>query len=313
MMGHHGDSCSGNKGGDMEGDVTEETLHWSWGGMSIEVGVTRRGQGPEVLILPALSSISTRHEMDALQTRLAERFTTVSVDWPGFGDRPRPFLEATPAMLTAFIDYLLDEVIFLPEMIVAAGHGAGMVIRHLEQHPDAADRLVLIAPTWRGPLPTMAGEHKPWFGHLRTWFDRPVIGAGIYRLNVSNWFLRRMAGEHVYETPNWLSGERLAAKRRVARTPGARHGSIRFVTGAVDPFSRREACVAALKGASARTLLITSEKMPPRSRAEMRAMGALPRVDTVSLSHGRLSVHEEFPDEVARAILAWLDIPPQYD
>ena len=125
----------------MDNDVTEETLHWTWGGMTIEVGVTRRGQGPEVLMLPALSSISTRHEMDALQALLAERFTTISVDWPGFGDRPRPFMEAEPSMLTAFIDHLLDEVVFLPEMIVAAGHGAGMVIRHLEEHPDAADRL----------------------------------------------------------------------------------------------------------------------------------------------------------------------------
>lgn len=297
----------------MESDVTEETLHWTWGGMTIEVGVTRRGQGPEVLLLPALSSISTRHEMDALQAGLAERFTTVSVDWPGFGDRARPFMEVEPRMLTAFIDYLLDEVVFLPEMIVAAGHGAGMVIRHLEEHPDAADRLVLIAPTWRGPLPTMAGEHKPWFGHLRAWFDRPVIGAGIYRLNVSNWFLRRMAGEHVYDAPNWLSGERLAAKRRIARTPGARHGSIRFVTGAVDPFNRREACVAALKGASARTLLIMSERMPPRSRAEMKALGALPGVETILLPHGRLSVHEEYPDEVLGAILAWHDRAGQHE
>lgn len=285
----------------------EETLEWQWGGMTLEVGVTRRGEGPEVLLLPALSTISTRHEMDDLQTLLAERFTTVSVDWPGFGDRPRPFMEASPAMLTAFVDWLLDEVVFLPDMIVAAGHGAGTLLRHLKTSPDAAERLVLIAPTWRGPLPTMAGERKPWFGHLRAWFDRPLAGAALYRLNVSGWFIRRMAGEHVYETPNWLSGERLAAKKRVARTRGARHGSIRFVTGEVDPFQRREEFVAALKGASAQTLLLMTRGMPPRSRAEMRALSTLERVSTTMLDHGRLSVHEEYPEEVAAAILEWYD------
>lgn len=285
----------------------QETLEWQWGGMTLEVGVTRRGAGPEMLLLPALSTISTRHEMDALQTRLAERFTTIAVDWPGFGDRPRPFMEVNPALLTAFVDWLLDEVVFLPDMIVAAGHGAGTLLRHLKAHPDAAERLVLIAPTWRGPLPTMTGERKPWFGHLRSWFDRPVAGALLYRLNVSGWLIRRMAGEHVYETPDWLSGERLAAKKRVARTPGARHGSIRFVTGEIDPFQRREEFVDALRGASAQTLLIVTRGMPPRSRAEMRALTTLDRVSTASLSHGRLSVHEEYPDEVADAILEWYD------
>lgn len=286
---------------------TEETIRWQWGTTTVEVGVTRRGQGPDVLLLPALSTISTRHELAALQDHLAERFTTVTVDWPGYGDRPRGFMAAEPRMLAAFVDYLLDEVVFLPEMIVAAGHGAGMVLRHLKAHPDAADRLVLIAPTWRGPLPTMAGERKPWFGHLQAWFDRPGIGAALYRLNVSGWFIRRMAKEHVYETPNWLSGERLASKQRVARTPGARHGSIRFVTGGVDPFENREDFVTALREASARTLLIITAGMPPRSRAEMRALGALDGVITVSLPHGRLSVHEEYPDDVARAILDWYD------
>ncbi|MFC0267645.1 alpha/beta fold hydrolase [Kushneria aurantia] len=286
---------------------SEQILHWEWGGRSVEVGVTRRGEGPQVLLLPALSTISTRHEMDGLQEKLAARFATISVDWPGYGDRPRPFLEPNPKMLADFVGWLLDEVVFLPEMIVAAGHGAGTVLRHLQAHPEAADRLVLIAPTWRGPLPTMTGERKPWFGHLRSWFDRPVAGAVLYRLNVSRWFIRRMAGEHVYETPNWLSGERLAAKQRVARTPGARHGSIRFVTGEVDPFETREAFVAALEKSSARALVVITESMPPRSRAEMKALSPLADVDTASLPHGRLSVHEEHPDDVAHAIFDWLD------
>ena len=38
-------------------------LRWSWQGQSIELGFDEAGHGPLVLLLPALSSISTRGEM----------------------------------------------------------------------------------------------------------------------------------------------------------------------------------------------------------------------------------------------------------
>jgi len=49
-------------------------------------------KGPTLLLLPALSSISTRHEMHPLQERLAFAFSTITIDWSGFGDQPRPAL-----------------------------------------------------------------------------------------------------------------------------------------------------------------------------------------------------------------------------
>ena len=58
---------------------------WNWKSQAVRVGVDRLGVGPTVLLLPALSSISTRREMRPLQERLASNFTTVAVDWPGFG------------------------------------------------------------------------------------------------------------------------------------------------------------------------------------------------------------------------------------
>jgi hypothetical protein len=76
-------------GGDA-GRAAEETLGWRAGDDLVEIGVTRRGAGPVALLLPALSSISTRGEMAPLAERLAARFTTVAVDWPGFRTLPRP-------------------------------------------------------------------------------------------------------------------------------------------------------------------------------------------------------------------------------
>ncbi len=116
-----------------------------------------RAQQPKVLLLPALSSISTRREMRPLQERLARRYSTLSVDWPGFGEGPRPQLDWTPDAYAAFLAFLLTSVIAQPHAVIAAGHAATYVLKHAATASGPTTRLVLIAPTWRGPLPTMAG------------------------------------------------------------------------------------------------------------------------------------------------------------
>jgi hypothetical protein len=45
---------------------------------------------------------------------------------------------------------------------------------------------------------------------------------------------------------------------------------------------------------------------PPRSRAEMEALAALPGVRSVQLVRGKLAVHEEFPDTTAAVVEAFL-------
>src|SRR6516164_7391133 len=62
-------------------------VNWSWGGKAIRLNSTEGGSGRTILLLPALSSISTRHEMRPLQERLAHEYSTLSIDWPGFGDQ----------------------------------------------------------------------------------------------------------------------------------------------------------------------------------------------------------------------------------
>ena len=54
------------------------------------LGTESGGTGRKLLLLPALSSISTRHEMRPLQEQLVRRYSTLCVDWPGFGDQARP-------------------------------------------------------------------------------------------------------------------------------------------------------------------------------------------------------------------------------
>src|SRR5258708_4143489 len=212
--------------------ITPE-LRWSWQGRDMALGFDEAGSGPLLLLLPALSSISTRHEMHPLMQRLAAQFRVVTLDWPGFGTAPRPRLRWTPDALSAFLEHALD-ALGRPHGIIAAGHAAAYVLHHAARHPGATDRIALIAPTWRGPLPTMTGGDRPLFGHIRRLIELPGLGPVLYRMNVSAFVIRRMVAGHVYSDPAWLSGERLAGKRKVTGAKGARFASVGFVTGALD-------------------------------------------------------------------------------
>jgi pimeloyl-ACP methyl ester carboxylesterase len=282
------------------------TLEWTWRGQPIRLGLDAIGTGPKVLLLPALSSISTRREMQPLQERLAPRYSTLTVDWPGFGDAARPQVDWTPEAYAAFLDFLLTSVIADPYAIIAAGHAATYVLEHAAGAPTAAARLVLIAPTWRGPLPTVMGGHRSFFDRLCRLVDRPGLGPLIYRLNVNPFVVRRMGAGHVYADPAFLSEARLRQKLNVVRAPGARFASVRFVTGRLDPLASREAFLDLARRAAAPILLLYGAETPPRSRAEMDALAAVGGIRTVQLPRGKLAVHEEFPDATINAIEPFL-------
>ncbi|HFG7808348.1 TPA: hypothetical protein ACGIM3_002542 [Salmonella enterica subsp. enterica serovar Java] len=69
---------------------TESVTGWEADGKPVQVGLSRYGSGPEMLLLPTLSSISTRDELRDLQMHLGDYYSTLSVDWPDFGTLPRP-------------------------------------------------------------------------------------------------------------------------------------------------------------------------------------------------------------------------------
>jgi len=283
-----------------------ETMNWDCDGRACTIGLDRAGSGRMVVLLPALSSISTRREMAPLQAQLASSFATVAVDWPGFGDLPKQFVDWRPELYEAYLGFLFSEIVPNPFAIVAAGHAAGYVLKYLARHDCSVAKLVLLSPTWRGPLPTMAGGNRPVFAKIARAFDPPISGPLLYALNVNRFMVGMMARGHVYTDPRWLDDRRMAAKLAVTRTPGARHGSARFVTGYLDPFASREELMQAAQRVVAPMLVMFAETCPPKSRLEMEALAALPNARTIRLKRGKLSFYEEFPDETAAAIQAFL-------
>jgi len=278
------------------------TLQWSWRGHPICLGADSIGADPQVLLLPALSSISTRHEMRPLQERLAGRYATIRVDWPGFGDRPRPGVDWTPQAYTEFLGFLLARVIAHPCAVIAAGHGATYALMHSLQAPQLISRLVMIAPTWRGPLPTMLDGRRGFLDRICDAMDRPGVGPLLYRLNVNPLVVRLMSAGHVYADARFLTRERLREKLDVVDAPGARFASVRFVTGRLDPVDRREAFLDLARQTTVPILLIHGAATPRKSQAEIEALAVLPGIRRVRLPQGKLAVHEEFPDAVVEAI-----------
>jgi pimeloyl-ACP methyl ester carboxylesterase len=285
--------------------ITRE-LRWSWQGHDMVLGLDEAGSGPLVLMLPALSSISTRCEMHPLMERLAAQFRAVTLDWPGFGTAPRPDVSWTPDALSAFLVHALGTLGARPHGVIAAGHAATYVLHHAAQHSGFTDRIALLAPTWRGPLPTMAGGDRPLFARIRRLIELPGLGPVLYRLNVSAFVIRRMVAGHVYSDPAWLSGKRLSDKRKVTGGRGARFASVAFVTGGLDRAASRAEFLELAGRAGVPILLVYGSETPRRSMAEMAALAELTGVTAVRLARGKLSVYEEFPDEVALALRPFL-------
>jgi pimeloyl-ACP methyl ester carboxylesterase len=283
-----------------------DEIEWNYQGNSVRVGMTWHGQGELVLMLPALSSISTRMEMWPLQERLGSFFTTLAMDWVGFGDRPRPPLRWSPEIYRSFLAYLLDEVVPWPFATIAAGHAAAYCLDAAAARPGSTGRLCLIAPTWRGPLPTMMGRKYPMFAQISRMVDWPVVGDLLYRLNVNRFMVRKMALGHVYAESSSLSEARFEEKLAVTRASGARHSSIRFVAGELDPMATREAFLSAAQQVNDPIIVVYGAETPPRSRAEMEVLAGLPNVVAAVVPHAKLAVHEEFPDEVAATIKKFL-------
>jgi hypothetical protein len=145
----------------------------------------------------------------------------------------------------------------------------------------------------------MAGGQRPYFQTIPRAVEMAGIGPFLYRLNVNTFVVRKMVAGHVYADATWLTDERLAEKRQVVEAPGARFGSAAFVTGGLDRVASRSEFLALFMRAAIPILVIYGAETPARSRAEIEALAANRGAHAARLAPGKLSVHEEFPDEAA--------------
>ncbi len=273
-------------------------------GHAVPTPCDRAGAGSDVLLLPALSTISSRVEMAELADRLATDHRCLTPDWPGFGAHPRARLPLTPDTLHAFLDALLAAAPGPYAIGIAAGHAAAYLVAAARRHPKAFARLVLVAPTWRGPLPTVMGPARQrLFTAIRRAVEAPLLGDALYGLNIRPKVIGRMMRAHVYADAGHVTDALVADKTAITRQRGARFGTAAFVTGGLDPVPTRDAFHGLFSDGLPPIRVLRPSHAPRRSAAEMDALVASARVEGRPVP-GALSPHEEYPTETAAAIRA---------
>src|SRR5439155_26542135 len=156
--------------------------------------------------------------------------------------------------------------------VVAAGHAAAYAFQLARQRSGIWSRAVLLAPTWRGPLPTAMGSHPTAYAWVRAVIGTPVVGEALYRLNTTPSVIGFMYRRHVYGETAPVTPTFVAQKQGVARRPGARFASAAFVTGSLDPVAGRDAFLALFDPLPAPTLVLCGIATPRKSKAEMAAL-----------------------------------------
>lgn len=281
------------------------TYQWSWQGQSLTIAYQTTGAGAPILLLPAFSTVSSRTEMSGLADLLRSQFQVTTVDFPGFGDSARPRLDYAPPLYRQFLADFVRDIYPSPVTMIAAGHAAGYALDLAATVPDLVSKLVLVAPTWRGPLPTMARGQKPWLKAVRELIRTPILGQFLYQLNTTPSFLAFMYRRHVYADASKLTPALLTQKRQLTQQPGARFGAAAFVTGGLDPYLDRSAAIAHLQSLTIPVTIAIGENSPPKSKSEMLALAKVINVPSHTLP-GTLGLHEEHPTELYNTILPFL-------
>lgn len=288
--------------GDIGGKVHEYLF--SFQNQQIRIIYESLGKGSPLLLLPAFSTVSMRSEMGEIGKQLSPYFQVFAVDWPGFGQSERPAVNYNSVLYHKFLQDFVTSVFNTPVTVVAAGHSAAYVLQLALKTPTVFSRIVLVAPTWRGPLPTM-GANQQIAGVVRELVRSPILGQGLYKLNTAPSFLRLMYRRHVYVNADSLTPSFIQHKWRNTQQPGARFAPAAFVTGNLDAVDNRSDFLAQAQGLPVPLMVVIGESAPPKSRAEMDALAALPGVQTVTIP-GSLGMHEEFPDAVVEAVKGFL-------
>lgn len=287
-----------------------QQYQWQYQGRQFTVAYETLGEGPPVLLLPALSTVSTRQEMLGLAQVLASEFQVVALDWLGFGESDRPNLNYAqyscqrPSLYEELVQDFIQTTFQNPVALIGAGHGAGYAMQVAQSCPSLVSKLFLIAPTWKGPLRVM-GLPGIVTASIRNLVRSPILGQALYALNTTSGFLKFMYRQHVYTNDSLLTPEFMAEKRRITQQPGARFAPATFVTGGLDPMTSRQEFLDVARSLTVSTKVVIGEQSPRKSRSEMEALAQLPNINSSQIP-GSLGMHEEYASPVGKIAKSFL-------
>lgn len=280
------------------------TYQWNWKNRPVTVVYEVLGEGSPLLLLPAFSSVSSREEMRGVAQLLAPYFQVFVPDWIGFGESSRLPFQYDSKIYHKFLNNFVSRVFSEPVVVIAAGHTAGYVMQMAGRDPAPWSWVVLVAPTWRGPLPTM-GDRPKLYSFIRAIVRTPILGQFLYLLNTTRLFLGWMYRRHVYGDRRNVTRDLIRQKWKSTQKRGARFASVAFVTGGLDPVRSRAEFFDYFQPLPVPTLMVIGEETPPKSREEMEVVAHFSQVQSFRMP-GALGLHEEYPEQLVAGILPFL-------
>ena len=184
--------------------------------------------------------------------------------------------------------------------IVAAGHSASVVLTLKDKYINTIKQVVLIAPTWRGPLPSMTGWSPKRLNIINEIVRLPIIGPMLYFINTTKVIIRFMMKRHVWLNKNDLDNDKIRKLQVLSRQKGARYASAAFVTGRLDIDNNNKWWISNTNKVKEMSTLVIPKDSPKRSLSEMEALSE--SIKDVLYIRGRLGCHEEFGEEIAKRL-----------
>ena len=276
---------------------------WNWRGH--EIFATEAGSGPLVILVHGIYAGASSYEFRNIFPLLARTHRVIAFDFVGCGlsDKPRESYGPEP-----FVDMVVDAVETFGDdggvSLYGSSLGGAFSIRAATRMQSRIDRLALSCPTGLsgildgGPKGPQAGVP----GLIRS----PILGEALYNALASKasigWFLRNQ----VYAEPSGATPEIIDHYYAVTHQPNARYVPAAFVGGALNLDVARD-----LPFLSMPVLIVWGERAP--SISPLRCADEFMRLTTdahlVTFSDSGLLPHEEQPQDVCDALVAFLHAP----
>lgn len=147
------------------------------------------------------------------------------------------------------------------------------------------------------------------YGFLRGTLRAPAVGWMMYNILVSNEnAIESQYKSHVYANPENVTQEIIESRYALTKRDGARYVPAAFLTGLLDPVKSREEFVELFAGLDGKIpiLVVSTEKSPKRSKAEMEALRGAKGVSKFVELPGALLPQEEYPSVVAEELHQFL-------
>lgn len=227
--------------------VKMDFTNFQWQNVGYQVPYEVYGSAAKsVVMLPAISTVSSRSDLEGLATKLSSKRRCVLSDWVGYGNSDRLGETYSADMCSQYAQDLLTGGLVGSTTfdLVAAGHAPGIVVHALTQlkaqgKMPSVGKLVLLAPTIHGPFRVM-GLSDTLRGTIRSSFETPVLGELMYRGISSTPSVKRSYKSHVLVNEAMLTDDFVNSKTQIAQKSNARFGVAAFITGGLDFYPEPE-------------------------------------------------------------------------